>query len=69
MAKGNGQKLSKGSALGFEAQLWTAADKMRGHRAKPPEIPLLGETILHAAKKSTSIGSTDLHQYYDTSNT
>jgi type I restriction enzyme M protein len=31
MAKGNGQKLSDGSALDFEAQLWAAADKMRGH--------------------------------------
>ena len=30
MAKGNRQKLSAGSALDFEAQLW-AADKMRGH--------------------------------------
>ena len=30
MAKGN-QKQSDGSALDFEAQLWAAADKMRGH--------------------------------------
>jgi hypothetical protein len=30
MAKGN-QKLSEGSNLNFEAQLWAAADKMRGH--------------------------------------
>ncbi|HEX5397492.1 MAG TPA: class I SAM-dependent DNA methyltransferase [Verrucomicrobiae bacterium] len=31
MAKGNRQKPANGSALGFEAQLWAAADKMRGH--------------------------------------
>ena len=31
MAKGNNQKQSNGSALDFEAQLWAAADKMRGH--------------------------------------
>ena len=31
MAKGNNQKPSNGSALDFEAQLWAAADKMRGH--------------------------------------
>jgi type I restriction enzyme M protein len=31
MAKGNSQKKSDGSALDFEAQLWAAADKMRGH--------------------------------------
>ena len=31
MAKGNNQKQSDGSALDFEAQLWAAADKMRGH--------------------------------------
>ena len=30
MAKGNDQK-TNGSALDFEAQLWAAADKMRGH--------------------------------------
>lgn len=29
MAKGTSQKLSNGSALNFEAQLWAAADKMR----------------------------------------
>ena len=31
MAKGNNHKQSDGSALDFEAQLWAAADKMRGH--------------------------------------
>ena len=31
MAKGNNQKQANGSALKFEAQLWAAADKMRGH--------------------------------------
>ena len=31
IAKGNGQKSANGSALDFEAQLWAAADKMRGH--------------------------------------
>ena len=31
MAKGTSQKKSNGSALDFEAQLWAAADKMRGH--------------------------------------
>jgi type I restriction-modification system DNA methylase subunit len=31
MAKGNAQKSTNGSALDFEAQLWAAADKMRGH--------------------------------------
>lgn len=31
MAKGNSQKQTDGSALDFEAQLWAAADKMRGH--------------------------------------
>ncbi len=31
MAKGNTQKTANGSALDFEAQLWAAADKMRGH--------------------------------------
>jgi type I restriction enzyme M protein len=31
MAKGNNQKQSNGSNLDFEAQLWAAADKMRGH--------------------------------------
>src|SRR5215216_7915315 len=31
MAKVNDQKERNGSALGFEAQLWAAADKMRGH--------------------------------------
>ena len=31
MAKGNHQKPANGSALEFEAQLWAAADKMRGH--------------------------------------
>ena len=31
MAKGIRQKSSDGSALDFEAQLWAAADKMRGH--------------------------------------
>ena len=31
MAKSNNQKQSNGSALDFEAQLWAAADKMRGH--------------------------------------
>ena len=31
MAKANSQKPSNGSALDFEAQLWAAADKMRGH--------------------------------------
>ena len=31
MAKGNNQKTANGSALEFEAQLWAAADKMRGH--------------------------------------
>ena len=31
MAKGNSQKPANGSALDFEAQLWAAADKMRGH--------------------------------------
>ena len=30
MAKGNNQK-SNDSGLNFEAQLWAAADKMRGH--------------------------------------
>jgi hypothetical protein len=30
MANGN-NKTAKGSALDFEAQLWAAADKMRGH--------------------------------------
>ena len=31
MAKSNSQKTANGSALDFEAQLWAAADKMRGH--------------------------------------
>jgi type I restriction enzyme M protein len=31
MAKGNNRKTANGSALDFEAQLWAAADKMRGH--------------------------------------
>src|SRR6266404_5012292 len=31
MAKGNNQKQSSDSGLNFEAQLWAAADKMRGH--------------------------------------
>jgi hypothetical protein len=31
MAKGNGQKKSDGSHLGFEATLWAAADKLRGN--------------------------------------
>ena len=31
MAKGNSQKQASGFALEFEAQLWAAADKMRGH--------------------------------------
>jgi hypothetical protein len=31
MARVNDQKQGNGSALGFEAQLWAAADKMRGH--------------------------------------
>jgi type I restriction enzyme M protein len=31
MAKANNQKTANGSALDFEAQLWAAADKMRGH--------------------------------------
>ena len=31
MAKGTNQKDTNGPALGFEAQLWAAADKMRGH--------------------------------------
>jgi hypothetical protein len=30
MAKGNNQKTANGSALEFEAQLWTAADKIHG---------------------------------------
>ena len=33
MARGNSQKKADGSALDFEAQLWAAADKMRGHMA------------------------------------
>ena len=41
MAKGNGQKTANGSALDFEAQLWAAADKMRGHMdAYGQEIPV-----------------------------
>ena len=32
MAKGNSAKTANGSAWEFEAQLWAAADKMRGHR-------------------------------------
>jgi type I restriction-modification system DNA methylase subunit len=31
MAKGKSQKQTNGSNLDFEAQLWAAADKMRGH--------------------------------------
>jgi type I restriction enzyme M protein len=31
MVRGNRQRPSNGSALDFEAQLWAAADKMRGH--------------------------------------
>src|SRR3954465_5812304 len=31
MAKGSNQKQSNDSGLNFEAQLWAAADKMRGH--------------------------------------
>src|SRR3954447_4813987 len=31
MAKTTSRKDPNGSALGFEAQLWAAADKMRGH--------------------------------------
>ena len=31
MAKGNSSKTADGSALDFEAQLWAAADTMRGH--------------------------------------
>ena len=31
MAKGNSKKKSNDSGLNFEAQLWAAADKMRGH--------------------------------------
>jgi len=31
MAKGNSQKSANSFALDFEAQLWAAADKMRGH--------------------------------------
>ncbi|MGA2749262.1 MAG: hypothetical protein ABSG59_10840 [Verrucomicrobiota bacterium] len=31
MAKATTQKPANGSALDFEAQLWAAADKMRGH--------------------------------------
>ncbi len=31
MAKMNDRKERSGSALGFEAELWAAADKMRGH--------------------------------------
>lgn len=31
MAKGNYQKTANDSGLNFEAQLWAAADKMRGH--------------------------------------
>jgi type I restriction enzyme M protein len=31
MAKGNNKKQSDGSVLDFEAQLWAAADKLRGH--------------------------------------
>jgi type I restriction enzyme M protein len=31
MGKANHRKESNGPALGFEAQLWAAADKMRGH--------------------------------------
>jgi type I restriction-modification system DNA methylase subunit len=29
--RNQGRKVSNGSALDFEAQLWAAADKMRGH--------------------------------------
>ena len=31
MPKLNSQKQANGSTLNFEAQLWAAADKMRGH--------------------------------------
>src|ERR1035441_9749773 len=31
MARGTSQKTANGSTLDFEAQLWAAADKMRGH--------------------------------------
>jgi type I restriction enzyme M protein len=31
MAEGNSQKTANGSAYDFEAQLWAAADKIRGH--------------------------------------
>jgi type I restriction enzyme M protein len=31
MAKGKKQSLTNESTLDFEAQLWAAADKMRGH--------------------------------------
>ncbi len=31
MAEGNNQKTANGSNLDFEAKLWAAADKIRGH--------------------------------------
>ena len=44
MAKGNGQKKSDGSHLGFEATLWAAADKLRGnHRNVGGAIRGIGE--------------------------
>jgi hypothetical protein len=33
MAKGNSQHKANGSGLDFEAQLWAAADQMRGNSA------------------------------------
>jgi type I restriction enzyme M protein len=35
MATGKTHKQSDGSTLDFEAQLWAAADKMRGHMDTP----------------------------------
>src|SRR3989442_445861 len=35
MAAAKTQKESSGPAVGFEAQLWAAADKMRGHMDAP----------------------------------
>lgn len=61
MAKGNSQKCFGGSARDFEAKLWAAADKMRGHmdtNLKANLIPVRKNLAISPFNMSDWVGET-----------
>ena len=60
MAKTNNQKQTNGSTLGFEAQLWAAADKMRGHSLDKVRLGGLVDIISNIGFNESAAKSKDV---------